>query len=80
MIVMDLAQPAEICRARHKVISLFIPRTRVQAVIGDIANLAGRQLAPTRGCGYAAVTYAGDHGAGAGSAARTAHHGVKYGH
>lgn len=46
MIVMDLAQPVQMHRTRHQMISLFLPRNRVQAVIGDPAGLAGLQLAP----------------------------------
>lgn len=44
MVVVDCAQPAEISRARHRVISLFIPRARVQAVLDNPAALAGRLL------------------------------------
>jgi AraC-like DNA-binding protein len=44
MIIMDLAQPTKIHRARHRVISLFIPRARVCTAFGDPAALAGRLL------------------------------------
>jgi AraC family transcriptional activator of tynA and feaB len=44
MIIMDLAQPAKIHRAQHRVISLFIPRARVRTAFGDPAALAGRFL------------------------------------
>ena len=46
MIVMDLSQPAELKRAKHRVISLFIPRTRAHTVITEPARLAGRLLQP----------------------------------
>jgi AraC-like DNA-binding protein len=45
LMVVDLAQPSEIRRASHRVISLFLPRTRVVAAYGDPASLAGRLLA-----------------------------------
>jgi AraC family transcriptional regulator, positive regulator of tynA and feaB len=44
MVVVDCAQPAEISRGRHRVISLFIPRVRVSAVLDDPGALAGRLL------------------------------------
>ncbi|MDR3533567.1 MAG: helix-turn-helix domain-containing protein [Rhodopila sp.] len=46
MIVMDLSQPAELKRAKHRVISLFIPRTRVRTAISEPDRLAGRLLQP----------------------------------
>lgn len=46
MIVMDLSQPAELKRAKHRVISLFIPRTRVRTAVSEPARLAGRLLEP----------------------------------
>ncbi len=48
LIVVDCAQPAEINRARHRVISLFIPSAKVSAVFTEPALLAGRLL-PTHG-------------------------------
>lgn len=44
MVVVDCAQPTEINRSKHRVISLFIPRARVRAVHGDPALLADRLL------------------------------------
>jgi AraC family transcriptional activator of tynA and feaB len=46
MIVMDLARPAEIHRAQHRVISLFIPRARLRTAFSDPSALAGRLLQP----------------------------------
>jgi AraC-like DNA-binding protein len=46
MIVMDLSQPAELKRAKHRVISLFIPRSRVRTAISEPGRLAGRLLQP----------------------------------
>jgi AraC family transcriptional regulator, positive regulator of tynA and feaB len=48
MIVMDLSQPAKIKRAKHRVISLFIPRARVRTAFPEPLQLAGRLL-PSRG-------------------------------
>lgn len=48
MVVLDYAQPAEISRSKHKVVSLFIPRARLRGVIGNPAVLAG-QLLPRQG-------------------------------
>jgi AraC family transcriptional regulator, positive regulator of tynA and feaB len=48
MIVMDLSQPAKIKRAKHRVISLFIPRARVRTAFPEPSQLAGRLL-PSRG-------------------------------
>jgi len=45
MVIADLAQPSEISRASHRVISLFLPRARVRAACVDPAALAGRFLA-----------------------------------
>ncbi len=44
MVVVDCAQPLELNRAKHKVISLFIPRARVRNAVGNPAALAGRLL------------------------------------
>jgi AraC-like DNA-binding protein len=46
MMVIDLALPTHMQRAKHQVISLFIARNIVQAAIGDARALAGRMLAP----------------------------------
>jgi AraC family transcriptional regulator, positive regulator of tynA and feaB len=46
MIVMDLSQPAKIKRAKHRVISLFIPRARVRMAFLEPSRLAGRLLPP----------------------------------
>ncbi len=48
MVVVDCAQPVEINRSKHKVISLFIPRARVRHAVGNPAVLAG-QLLPRQG-------------------------------
>lgn len=48
LVVVDCAQPAEINRARHRVISLFLPRAKVSAIFAEPALLAGRLL-PTQG-------------------------------
>jgi hypothetical protein len=48
MVVLDYAQPAEISRSKHKVVSLFIPRARLRGAIGNPAVLAG-QLLPRQG-------------------------------
>jgi AraC family transcriptional activator of tynA and feaB len=47
MIVMDLSQPAELKRTKHRVISLFIPRTRMLTAISEPARLAGRLMQPS---------------------------------
>jgi AraC family transcriptional activator of tynA and feaB len=44
--VMDLSQPAKIKRAKHRVISLFIPRARVRTAFPEPSQLAGRLLQP----------------------------------
>jgi AraC-like DNA-binding protein len=44
MVVVDCAQPVDINRAKHRVISLFLRRAQVEAVFGDPALLAGRHL------------------------------------
>jgi AraC family transcriptional regulator, positive regulator of tynA and feaB len=44
MVVMDCAQPVEMTRGAHRVISLFLPRALVQSVCPDPASLAGRLL------------------------------------
>ena len=46
MIVMDLSQPAKMKRGKHRVISLFIPRARVRAVVSEPSQLAGRLVQP----------------------------------
>jgi AraC-like DNA-binding protein len=44
LVVIDCAQPHEISRSRHRIISLFLPRSGVRAAFADPALLAGRLL------------------------------------
>lgn len=44
MVVVDCAQPVEMTRASHRVISLFLPRALVRSVYPNPALLAGRML------------------------------------
>jgi len=44
LVVIDCAQPHEISRSRHRIISLFLPRGQVRAAFGNPEQLAGRKL------------------------------------
>ncbi|WP_284945379.1 helix-turn-helix domain-containing protein [Acidisoma cladoniae] len=46
MIMMDLSRPLHIVHARHRIISLFLPRERVRSVLADPSRLAGQTLQP----------------------------------
>ncbi|MCB8883256.1 helix-turn-helix domain-containing protein [Acidisoma cellulosilytica] len=44
MLILDLGRPLELTHARHRIISLFLPRAKVRSVFADPSLLAGRLL------------------------------------